>query len=315
MTADQGTVVTRDQQLAAAESQATARRASTTPRPVPSEVRDRGVREHRAVYGGELDPGQQRHALRPRERRWRDGAAVSGLAAANLLARTQAAAAAVKASVPGRAGTTKAVDQATSTLASDERAERRSLTEIVDDVATLQNAGACTTVTIVAPAATPAGPGRRRRRPSYDLHDLPRPRPDHHHDDEPPRPRRRRRPPPRAASPPPRRRCPPPPPRRRRRRDPRRRPPPPAQTPRPARRRPRRRCRVRRRLPARPPPTRPAWRRSRAAWRPSPRPPTPDPPGGPRPGISSSKGQKPVAAMMAPFNLVPAIPPSSGASP
>jgi hypothetical protein len=75
-----------------------------------------------------------------------------------LDAADQAAQATEKASLSHRDGASKAVTQATVTLASDNAAETRALARLVDDVSTLQKAGACTTamITVAAPGTPPA---------------------------------------------------------------------------------------------------------------------------------------------------------------
>jgi hypothetical protein len=80
------------------------------------------------------------------------------ITASDLVARDQAATAAVQASVAGRDGAAKAVTQAELALASGDDAEHRSLAQMVTDVATLETAGACTTVAITAPTPTTAAP-------------------------------------------------------------------------------------------------------------------------------------------------------------
>ncbi len=94
------------------------------------------------------------------------------IAASNLMARAQSAALAVKASISRRDAATKAVALATVSLASADAAERQSLTQMVADMATMQVAGACTTVTITAPTnsmpavGTPATTGPTTTVPS-----------------------------------------------------------------------------------------------------------------------------------------------------
>ena len=85
--------------------------------------------------------------------------------ASELDSRAQAAAAAAKADQANRDGAAKAVSLATATLASDNTAETHALARLVDDVATMQTAGACTTavITVAAPAtpgSSAAGPGQ-----------------------------------------------------------------------------------------------------------------------------------------------------------
>jgi hypothetical protein len=79
--------------------------------------------------------------------------------ASDLLSRYRAAASAVSAARSGRAAATAALGQANSTLASDTSTENRDLAQLVNDVATLQTAGACTTVQLSVPTASAATPG------------------------------------------------------------------------------------------------------------------------------------------------------------
>ena len=82
--------------------------------------------------------------------------------AADLLAQTQAATAAVKAAVAQRNGVQKTLQQDFAIWTSDKSKEDGSLVRLVADVETLQKAGACTTAVITTPppAAAPnaAGP-------------------------------------------------------------------------------------------------------------------------------------------------------------
>ena len=78
------------------------------------------------------------------------------VAANDLLSRYQAATAHLAASQSHRDAATKALAQANATLTSDTAAQNHALDRLVNDVTTLQTAGACTTVQITTP--TPAGP-------------------------------------------------------------------------------------------------------------------------------------------------------------
>ena len=77
------------------------------------------------------------------------------VAANDLLSRYQAATTHLAASQSHRDAATKALAQANATLTSDTATENHALDRLVNDVTTLQTAGACTTVQITAP--TPAG--------------------------------------------------------------------------------------------------------------------------------------------------------------
>jgi hypothetical protein len=80
-----------------------------------------------------------------------------GVAATNLINRNESASDAFKGSQQHRNDAAKAVTEASVTLTSDEAAENRDLGQLITDVATLEHAGACATVTITAP--TPAATG------------------------------------------------------------------------------------------------------------------------------------------------------------
>jgi hypothetical protein len=81
-----------------------------------------------------------------------------GVAADNLINDNEAAAGAFKGSEQHRGDAAKALAQAAVTLTSDEEAENRDLTQLIKDVATLEHAGACPTVTIIAPPTTSTAP-------------------------------------------------------------------------------------------------------------------------------------------------------------
>ena len=87
------------------------------------------------------------------------------IVASELDGRVRAAATTAKVDLANRDGAAKAVSLATATLASDNTAETHALARLVDDVATMQTAGACTTavITVAAPAtpgSSAAGPGQ-----------------------------------------------------------------------------------------------------------------------------------------------------------
>jgi hypothetical protein len=77
-----------------------------------------------------------------------------GVAADNLIDTNEAAAGAFRGSEQHRGDAAKALAQAAVTLTSDEEAENRDLTQLIKDVATLEHAGACPTVTIIPPPTT-----------------------------------------------------------------------------------------------------------------------------------------------------------------
>ncbi len=153
VTADQGMLTARDQQLVAAESQVSSAQAKLA-------VADQTLRRFAideyvssGLYANDwiADPaGRGSHAGAQSE----DALVArqyASITAGDLLSRQEAAVAAVKASLAGRADAAKAAAQAASTLASDEAAEHGALLQMVADVATMQTAGACTTVTIAVP--------------------------------------------------------------------------------------------------------------------------------------------------------------------
>ena len=80
------------------------------------------------------------------------------ITASDLLSRSHAAASAVSAALSGRAAAAAALGQANATLASDTSAENRDLARLVNDVSTLQTAGACTTVQLTVPTASAGAP-------------------------------------------------------------------------------------------------------------------------------------------------------------
>jgi hypothetical protein len=74
-----------------------------------------------------------------------------GVTANNLLSRDEAATDTLKDAVQRQKDAATAAAQASVTLTTDKVAENQDLVELVDDVATLEHAGACSTVTIAAP--------------------------------------------------------------------------------------------------------------------------------------------------------------------
>jgi hypothetical protein len=82
-----------------------------------------------------------------------------GVAASNLLTRDDAAAGALKGSSQRQKSAATAAAQASVALTTDEVAENQSLSQLVKDVATLEHAGACATVTIAAPTPSASAVG------------------------------------------------------------------------------------------------------------------------------------------------------------
>ena len=97
-----------------------------------------------------------------------------GVTASDLVKHDNVALAAFKSAEQHRDDASKALGQAALALTSDESAENRDLLELVKDVATLEHAGACATVTITPPPLEWFG---RRRRDNHDDDDG---APDHH---------------------------------------------------------------------------------------------------------------------------------------
>ena len=163
--ADQGVMTARSEQLAAAVSQVSATRAQadTAERALRRFAIDEYVSSglYSSASIANLGTGVNPHSAPDA-----DGVIAQqylGITATDLLTREHGALAAVHASVARRDDAARAVTQATFRLASDNATERRTLTRMVADVATMQTAGACTTVAIAAPtptgAAAPSGAG------------------------------------------------------------------------------------------------------------------------------------------------------------
>jgi hypothetical protein len=84
----------------------------------------------------------------------------SSIAAGDLVSHVQAAASALTDSQGDLTAAGKGLQSATAQLLADESAENRDLARLVDDLGTMQTAGACTTVTIVdQTSSTPASSG------------------------------------------------------------------------------------------------------------------------------------------------------------
>ena len=82
-----------------------------------------------------------------------------GVAANNLINDNDAAAGAFKGFKQHRSDAAKALGEASLTLTSDEEAENRELTQLIKDVATLEHAGACATVSITPPPTSTTAAG------------------------------------------------------------------------------------------------------------------------------------------------------------
>ena len=105
-----------------------------------------------------------------------------GVAAANLISRQETAGDAFKGSEQHRDDAAKAVTEASVTLTADEAAENNALAQLIADVATLEHAGACATVTIAAPTPR-SGPTASTRRLDGSNGRRPPGADDDHHDD------------------------------------------------------------------------------------------------------------------------------------
>jgi len=160
--ADQGLLTSRDQALAATEVQVTTARGQLAA--ASKALQEFAVSEYvsSGLYSSaplvNSDGPQPLTAHTPRDE---DGVVVQqylGVAAANLVGRDTTADEAVKHSLHQRDDAANAVTQAAVTLASDQAAENQSLDLLVKDVATLEHAGVCSTVTITAPSPSGQAP-------------------------------------------------------------------------------------------------------------------------------------------------------------
>ncbi|MFZ0251307.1 MAG: hypothetical protein WAL61_15275 [Acidimicrobiales bacterium] len=159
VTADQNTVAERDLALAASENQVAAARGKlgAASRALQgfaiSEYVNSGLYSGAPLVSGGTQP------LSPTTPRDSDGVVAQqylGVAATNLITHNNAAAGAFKGSEQRRGDAAKALSEAALTLTSDEEAENRDLGQLIVDVATLEHAGACATVTITPPPSSPA---------------------------------------------------------------------------------------------------------------------------------------------------------------
>ena len=158
--ADQGVMAARSEQLATEQSQVSAARtqANTAARALRRFAIDEYVSSglYSSASLANLGVGVNPHSAQDA-----DGVIAQqymGITANDLMDREKASLAAVHASLSRRDDAARSVTQANFRLASDNAAVHRSLTRMVADVATMQVAGACTTVAIVAPAPTGAAP-------------------------------------------------------------------------------------------------------------------------------------------------------------
>lgn len=155
---DQNLLVTRQEQLAEAQTQLSAARGTydiasrALRRFAIDEYVSSGLYASNSVanLGGGVNPFGAKTAQGVIAQQY------LSVAANNLLVRERSAAADVKGLLSRRDAAAKAVTPAALALASDTTAEHRSLVKMVADVATLQQAGACTTVNIAVPASDTA---------------------------------------------------------------------------------------------------------------------------------------------------------------
>ncbi len=158
--ADQGMMAARNQQLAAVESQVSA--AQTQADAASRALRQFAIAEYvsSGLYSSAslANLGQ---AVNPHSPPDADGVVARqylSITATDLIGREKVAVAAVTTLRSRRADAARAVSQAAFMLTSDNDAERRSLAKMVVDVATMQTAGACTTVAITAATPTATAP-------------------------------------------------------------------------------------------------------------------------------------------------------------
>ena len=160
--ADQGVMMTRDQELAAAEAQVTTARSAFGAATKALKGFAIGEYVSSGLYSGApLVSSGNSQPLTRNTPQSQDGVVAQqylGLAASNLITHDSAALRAVKSSVHQRDEAAKAVTQAALKLTSDEVAQSRSLTLLVRDVGTLEHAGVCTAVTITAPTPSASAP-------------------------------------------------------------------------------------------------------------------------------------------------------------
>jgi len=163
VTADQDTLGIRDLALAASESKVASARDQFGE--ASHRLQGFAVSEYvsSGLYSGApLVNNGSTLPLTPTTPKDSDGVVVQQylrVAASNLISQNDAAEGALKGSEADRGAASKALAQAAVTLTTDEAAENRDLTQLVTDVATLERAGACATVTITPPPSSTAAVG------------------------------------------------------------------------------------------------------------------------------------------------------------
>jgi hypothetical protein len=158
VTADENVLALRNLALAASETQVAQARdkLGATSRALQgfaiSEYVNSGLYSGAPLVGsGATQP------LTPNTPRSADGVVAQqylGVAATNLITHNDAATGAFKGSEHQRGDAAKALARAALALTSDETAESRNLAQLITDVATLEHAGACATVTITPPPSS-----------------------------------------------------------------------------------------------------------------------------------------------------------------
>jgi hypothetical protein len=164
VTADENAIGVRDFALAATESEAVQARdkLGASSRALQgfaiSEYVNSGL-----YSGAPLVSSGSTQPLGPNTPQTSDGVVAQqylGVAANNLIDHNEVAEGAVKGAERHQSDAAKALAKAAVTLTTDEAAENQYLTQLIADVATLEHAGACATVTIVPPPTlTPAAGG------------------------------------------------------------------------------------------------------------------------------------------------------------
>ena len=165
VTADQGTVAQLYLALAATETQVSAARdkLGAANRALQgfaiSEYVNSGLYSGAPLVSNGNDSSQPLTSHSPKDA---DGVVEQqylGVAANNLIDDNDAAAGAFKGSKQHRSDAAKALGEASLTLTSDEEDQNRDLAQLIKDVATLEHAGACASVTITPPPSSTVAAG------------------------------------------------------------------------------------------------------------------------------------------------------------
>jgi hypothetical protein len=160
--ADQGVLMTRDQELVAAEVQVTAARSEFDAASKALKRFAIGEYVSSGLYSSAplVSSGSSQPLTRntPQSQNGVAAQQYLGLAASNLITRDSTALRAVKSSEQQRDEAAKAVTQSALKLTSDEAAESRSLALLMKDAGALEHAGVCATVTIAASTPSPSTP-------------------------------------------------------------------------------------------------------------------------------------------------------------